>query len=564
MSYFHHIGLKNFRLFDQRTTFKLAPITLITGINNSGKSSLIKSLQLFKGSAQETKGITKLSFGQGRHNLGHFGNCINKKSEEKEMTFEFDFELPHIKDNGYLSLTYVPSSKASEQGTLVTYRIYIESGETLLEGKFEENEEGRNNHYINFEKLFELFSKIFDQTYKDHTIELSKELREPHSDFSLVHGMGEANLNLKYRKIFELFKMKYIRDFIFEGNSLHFEAEAFDGEKFFVKDLDIVDIEIKEQIKDTIAKYFVEGVSAEFTEGESKNVLSTIDWGTAYWRSKIERAYPKINENGWAAVAEYILSVYIPYLNKSLADFHGRFDSIHSLSSLRANTSRLYSNTSDIVDINGLILEFSQLDLVEGDEIINFIQNQLRLFEIGDEIEITRHQGVASEISIIKNGEKTLLADLGYGYSQFLPLIIKVALIAYNKRYFFEGGTSDFSYPPSILLLEEPESNLHPSYQSKLADFIVAATVEFNIQFLVETHSEYMIRNFQYLTATKKLASEDVKIYYFHQPDSPEFEESPYREIEILTDGRLSKEFGKGFFDETPRLLSNLFNSSFN
>lgn len=40
--------IKNFRVFDEDgTMFNLRPITILTGCNNSGKSSLVKSLLVF-------------------------------------------------------------------------------------------------------------------------------------------------------------------------------------------------------------------------------------------------------------------------------------------------------------------------------------------------------------------------------------------------------------------------------------------------------------------------------------------------------------------------------------
>ena len=42
--------LKNFRVFDEKQggTFDLKPITILTGCNSSGKSSLVKSILLLK------------------------------------------------------------------------------------------------------------------------------------------------------------------------------------------------------------------------------------------------------------------------------------------------------------------------------------------------------------------------------------------------------------------------------------------------------------------------------------------------------------------------------------
>lgn len=234
---------------------------------------------------------------------------------------------------------------------------------------------------------------------------------------------------------------------------------------------------------------------------------------------------------------------------------------VEHLSSFRANTERIYSSNSGVVEINNLIWEFSQSEPEKWNWVRNFLITSLKMFEIGDDIQIKSYQGVVSEIFVKKGGREILLADLGYGYSQLIPIILKISLIAINKlnEDYFSSRLR-----PSLFLLEEPEANLHPSLQSKLADFLVLAAKEFNIQFIVETHSEYMIRNFQYLTAKKDLNPWDTQIYYFNHPESDEFSKEPVKEIDILVDGRLSKEFGEGFFDEIPRLLAFLYNSSSN
>lgn len=41
-------GIKNFRVFKEYQEFRLAPLTILTGPNNSGKSSLNKALLLIQ------------------------------------------------------------------------------------------------------------------------------------------------------------------------------------------------------------------------------------------------------------------------------------------------------------------------------------------------------------------------------------------------------------------------------------------------------------------------------------------------------------------------------------
>ena len=42
------IGFENFRVFKDRYDFELAPITVLTGANSSGKSTVIKALKLLQ------------------------------------------------------------------------------------------------------------------------------------------------------------------------------------------------------------------------------------------------------------------------------------------------------------------------------------------------------------------------------------------------------------------------------------------------------------------------------------------------------------------------------------
>jgi predicted ATPase len=110
-----------------------------------------------------------------------------------------------------------------------------------------------------------------------------------------------------------------------------------------------------------------------------------------------------------------------------------------------------------------------------------------------------------------------------------------------------------------VLIIEEPEANLHPSLQSKLADALVA-TIEFYpyVNFIIETHSEYLIRKLQYLTASKKVGTDKSIIYYFNADKYVTANEPKVKPIEIRENGNLSDTFGPGFYDEITRLQFDL------
>jgi predicted ATPase len=96
-------------------------------------------------------------------------------------------------------------------------------------------------------------------------------------------------------------------------------------------------------------------------------------------------------------------------------------------------------------------------------------------FDIGDRIEVLDLGKLGRGVNIRVNGVERDLTMIGVGASQLLPIL--VASLA--------------AQPGSLLLVEQPELHLHPSVQSKLADFFLFARPD--IRFLVETHSEYMV-----------------------------------------------------------------------
>ena len=90
----------------------------------------------------------------------------------------------------------------------------------------------------------------------------------------------------------------------------------------------------------------------------------------------------------------------------------------------------------------------------------------------------------------------------------------------------------------------------------------VACYIKYKIQFILETHSEYLIRKIQYLIGKKEFDNKDVNLYYFYPPDKVPKGEPQVKRIDIEKDGRLTDEFGSGFFDEADNLAIDLFQLS--
>ncbi len=92
------------------------------------------------------------------------------------------------------------------------------------------------------------------------------------------------------------------------------------------------------------------------------------------------------------------------------------------------------------------------------------------------------------------------LTDVGFGVSQILPVIVLL-------YYVPEGST---------ILLEQPEIHLHPAVQSELADLILKASSRRNLQVIIESHSEHLLRRLQRRVAEEEDATaKDLKLFFF-------------------------------------------------
>lgn len=196
-----------------------------------------------------------------------------------------------------------------------------------------------------------------------------------------------------------------------------------------------------------------------------------------------------------------------------------------------------------------------------------FINRWIKNFGIGDSIEIKgTEEGLGVLVYLNKDGETKLLADEGYGITQLFSLLLQIEnsiLNATQKVYKVGPWTTEFNtqikigYNPSTIYVEEPENHLHPKFQSLLADMFLEAYQKYNIHFVVETHSEYLIRKLQLHVANKEVdfSREDLSLNYV---DTDEQGFAFNKQIEVQEDGRLKESFGSGFFDEADKLAVEL------
>ena len=175
------------------------------------------------------------------------------------------------------------------------------------------------------------------------------------------------------------------------------------------------------------------------------------------------------------------------------------------------------------------------------DQILEWNDNQseelLKLASILKDLKILydikphRLSGGRFEIKVkVKSKSKwESLADVGFGISQFLPIIVADLQLEDD----------------STLIISQPEIHLHPSVQANLGDYLVKQVKQRNKNYIVETHSEYLLNRMRLLIVKGEIQPEDVAVYYFENSIK---DGSVAHRIEFTKDGQILNA-PKGFFE---------------
>lgn len=218
--------------------------------------------------------------------------------------------------------------------------------------------------------------------------------------------------------------------------------------------------------------------------------------------------------------------------------YNDLLNSITYLGPLRSYPERLYTVSGWDKDSVGVRGELTTHILYHDSNIIEEVNKWFERFEIPYRLEIREFgdvQLVGKYVSIVLEDKRTktpvTLADVGFGINQLLPVIIE----------------SMVSQPNAIICVEQPEIHLHPRLQANIADLMIETSKgEDEKQWIVETHSELLIRRIQRRIREGTLNPNDVSVLYVNPGDDG----SKMEVLELDEDGDFTDEWPHGFFDE--------------
>jgi predicted ATPase len=523
------ITIKNFRKIKGEWDIKLSPVTFFVGPNNSGKSSVLKSLMLLDDYGNSNDHFT-LKFNKkhfDNHKIDSYTNAINRYNS---YTRNFDISFC-IENNNYLiEYTFTPLeiiNDKCEKGKLIKLKFTLISDNSYLLITHLAGDEYQlevNNFFINK-------SNLIDDLFEDNTsyieMKVNAEATLSEKSIQLFNFKGSTNDRIVLVNEINILDngLKKLNIKIKEIQQKLSKSDYILQPKFKLSDFDNIR---------TIERVLRKVLSFYYNESDKKS---------GYINSKTEMQK---------------VSFMLEKISESL-----KFNVSH-LTPNRSSQTRLYVNKERTNDIFNIIEDYFEFPIKVNTEADMFLKHWMEVFDIGIDYRITSIQGLATIIEIKEfNGvEKRKkneeykdwinLVDKGFGAGQIFSILLRIATAINKIKQGKTTNTNSISSNNQILLIEEPEANLHPALQSKLADLFYQAALTFGLRFIIETHSEYIIRNSQLIHLKQINKDTNVfSVYYFD-------ENGPY-EMKYREDGSFNKPFGEGFLDVVDDIALEIF-----
>lgn len=534
------IAFKNFRRFIDFPMLEFGNITYMVGRNNSGKSTMVKALLLTLDYLQNQLSDT-FSFDNKvleDANIVTFGRAKCNLIDEPEIVF-------NLKLHNYNITVHISGEDDRTKANVNVFHI-------LDEVKGYELVVNYNTERTRITKKSIASNQKVDTNYE--LLKLEDEVKRLKEKQNAITNKGSKEALQLVDQINKLAERRnritHANEPLEEDNieyNLEYSLDYQDNDLLW----EYGDVYSSEEHLDDLAEFDKEDMEdvPRTEDNELKEIISVFLYhNTIAYKKAIEKRDNQVNDETDDISAGII---ELDNTQENLKDWIDELvdtlekESFYYLGASPSKQSALFQLRDKNNALAQAIHEFKQLDIGESTTEGAFVKKWMREFEVGHSYKIDFYAGEAYQFHVLEdNGKVNHLSDKGMGSLQAMLLILRVAsLRRINKN----------NKKVITLLIEEPELNLHPALQSKLTEFFHEVNKEFGFNFIVETHSEYMIRKAQLFSIeedylkNQELNPNPFKIFYFHKT------EGPY-EMEFTEQGKFKKDFGPGFYNEASNI----------
>lgn len=550
------IGFKNFRRFEDFPFLKFGKINIFVGRNNAGKSTVLKALQLFKGnlktlsnfSSKESNGDNIFSAQQpmflfdvdelAELHIDNFERALYNKAKRKEITLSATIDG--------CSITIVLDGQNAEQNNnfvAVPYnRIELKDNNFLLNFNVQTRElhlEIEDAGSTNYDDKLNLL-----QTERKEIMErirlIDKQLAEIAYILNDVEGLSISNEEM----IQQISKRSSLQKTL---------AVCQKQEAQLIDEINMIMSKQNGHVTFTIKQLpvFIDSVRSDVIRMLFEDLLKYSQTRLGDRRKAEVRDAEQI-QNSIISIRHLLVEKETRFV-AALESFQLQYIHAHS-----ASQKVIYLKEDKSDTLSRALYEFCKARIFPGSSEWQFIKKWMgsNYFSIGEDFRIDDIQSAGYTLRILEDGNYLNLADKGTGSIQIMTLLLSLAVIMHKSR---SGNVSP------VILIEEPEQNIHPMLQSILADmffeFWTAINDNIECQLIIETHSECFVRRTQLFVAEKKYKTEDemladnpFKVFYFDKGNI----QRPFYSMEYNVNGRFKESFGAGFYDAAGSLALEL------
>jgi len=543
-----HIRIQNLRSLVDTGFVEIKPLTILLGANSSGKSTFLRSFPLFKQSVEKELREPISWFDDSLVDFGDYETAKSKLAPEEEgIKFSYRMQYPLVVERSYkyYPIGYIDSNE------LDFNKVIAESTVTL---SFKKDSKG---------------TFVYNVIVERKNISVEFNIKDRNSVVSImVNGIPTLE-DCKTKWLYGN-QRKLIPDFdLIKKDDLISEFYVY------------VKREVYELLRSKCSKRLrhsekLTPILQDWNEDKTKflTFLQELKYLTTF-RKKAQ---------SWNTQSTQFLEIYNSiaalYVISGLDTIDKEIQSLYSscsyIAPMRAAANRYYRTQGlqvrDVDPYGKNLQEFiSSLYGNKEKDYRKFTESVLGLTVM------VKNSAGHQQIVLSKNGNEVNLADVGFGYSQILPIITKFWYSQYKmpkrNEYLYYDTVSD------TILIEQPELHLHPAMQAKTADIIMLVLNELKksdnddvfisrkqyryrgnkllYSMIVETHSQAMINRIGRRIRDKQFMPEDVNVLLFEKDEKTG--KTTIRKIEYNQKGQLTN-WPYGFFEPNEDEYDSLFN----
>lgn len=500
------IQLENFRSLKNTGPQKLSPITILVGQNSSGKSSFLRAFPLLKQSiSKRTSGPILwagdiddyVDFGSFEETVTHDG--AKNISFGFSFTLSFDPNLRRYSSNLYPNIIWAINSDKSPIN--VKYHFSICSTNSHEFVSFLSIE--LNNTKFSFDLIHNTI-QVDDYTIP---IDSSDMISSDNRIIAENDWYQEITSTTAFSRCFE-FRLPDISECY--KKLLRYSTKSKKATVKFDQSLSI-------NVSMAYIGYFlIQGKSISEIIKLANNSSNELSIDLLEYVPIICSHLTNKNTVSKEHIPE-LLKLYFFYGCFSIIDGYifEYFKQVHYIAPIRATAERYYRLRN---------LSIDEIDY-QGKNLAIFINSlsttSLKKFQswtnkyFGFSVGVSRSSGHLSLYIMLDGSNNRInISDSGFGYSQILPIITQLWELSSRS-----DSANSFK-APLIIAIEQPELHLHPAMQARLSKAFIASIDlakqnGFNLQIIIETHSETIINYFGRAIAHKELTSDDVSVILF-------------------------------------------------